>query len=140
MQRPLLDLESGIQRIHSGDLEFRPRKAAADEIGSVVDAFNGLLDQQQVMSDDLAAKNRLFEIISRLQKQFISEPEPGVMFDKLLQNVISLTKSEFGLLGEGCQRGGAITSVTPAAPSTGKQRPGIACRMQAPPSTIPSAA
>jgi|JI6StandDraft_1071083.scaffolds.fasta_scaffold26037_2 signal transduction histidine kinase/HAMP domain-containing protein/ActR/RegA family two-component response regulator len=100
MQRPLLDLESGIQRIHAGDLDFRPSKAAADEIGSVVDAFNGLLDQQQAMAEDLAAKNRLFAIISRLQEQFISEPEPGVMFDKLLQDIIALTGSEFGLLGE----------------------------------------
>jgi len=100
MQRPLLELESGIQRIQAGDLEFRPRKAAADEIGSVVDAFNGLLDQQQGMADDLAGKNRLFEIISRLQEQFIIEPEPGIMFDKLLQDVMALTKSEFGLLGE----------------------------------------
>jgi len=100
MQRPLSELESGIQRIHAGDFQFRPSKAAADEIGSVVDAFNGLLDQQQALASDLAGKNRLFEIISRLQEQFIVEPEPRVMFDILLRDILALTESEHGLIGE----------------------------------------
>jgi len=54
MQRPLNTLESGIHRIRDGDFRFRPDKVAADEIGSVVDAFNELLDQQQTLTDKLA--------------------------------------------------------------------------------------
>jgi signal transduction histidine kinase/ActR/RegA family two-component response regulator len=100
MQRPLTELEAGIQRIHAGDQRFRPNKVAADEIGSVVDAFNKLLDRQQALANDLAAKNRLFEVISQLQEQFIREPDPLVMFDKLLQDILALTASEYGFIGD----------------------------------------
>ena len=100
MQQPLSALESGIHRISDGDYRFRPSKLAADEIGAVVDALNDLLNRQQRLTDDLAAKNRLFAIISQLQAQFIHEPEPTVMFDKLLQDIIALSGSEFGLIGD----------------------------------------
>jgi PAS domain S-box-containing protein len=40
------------------------------------------------------------EIITRFQQTYIDEPEPAVLFDKLLQDIIALTGSEFGLIGD----------------------------------------
>lgn len=50
---PLSRLESAIIGIEEGQTELRPLKGAQDEIGSVVDAFNSLLDRQQAIEQDL---------------------------------------------------------------------------------------
>ncbi len=105
----------------------RPSHAAArrDDLDEVVDALNTMrhnlrhdmaererieeelrrhrdeLDLLVVQrTEELAGKNRLFEVIGRLQSQFIREPEPTIMFDKLLQDIIALTGSAFGLIGD----------------------------------------
>ncbi|MES9868862.1 MAG: ATP-binding protein [Sedimenticola sp.] len=52
------------------------------------------------LADNLAAKNRLFKIIGSLQSQFIREPDPFIMFDILLVDIIELTSSEFGFIGD----------------------------------------
>ena len=61
--------------------------------------------QMESLARDLAFKNRLFQVISHLQEQFIREPEPALMFDGLLQDVIALTDSEYGLVGDVLQDG-----------------------------------
>jgi PAS domain S-box-containing protein len=47
----------------------------------------------------LDSKNQLLETIHRFQTQFIREPNPVVMYSNLLQDIIRLTQSQFGLIG-----------------------------------------
>ncbi|MBF0463189.1 MAG: PAS domain S-box protein [Magnetococcales bacterium] len=56
--------------------------------------------QVEKRTADLAGKNRLFEIIKRMQDKFINEPDCLGMFDLLLQDITALTGSEYGLVGE----------------------------------------
>ncbi|MFC1749145.1 ATP-binding protein [Pseudomonadota bacterium] len=96
-----------------------------DDLDEVVDAFNDMRrnlqqdialreqieielrrhrDELDVLvaqrTEELAGKNLQFEIIGRLQSQFIREPEPTVMFDSLLKDIIALTGSAFGFIGD----------------------------------------
>ncbi|ABA58084.1 diguanylate cyclase/phosphodiesterase with PAS/PAC and GAF sensor(s) [Nitrosococcus oceani ATCC 19707] len=43
---------------------------------------------------------QLFDAIGRIQSLFIQDANPSVLFGKVLQEALTLSKSEFGLLGE----------------------------------------
>ena len=53
MLKPLSALEAGVRRINAGDTDFRPARKADDELGSVIDAVNALLDSQQAAERSL---------------------------------------------------------------------------------------
>jgi PAS domain S-box-containing protein len=55
--------------------------------------------QLQEWTAKLDSKNQLLETIHRFQTQFIREPDPVVMYSNLLRDIISLTQSQFGLIG-----------------------------------------
>ncbi|MFC1724081.1 PAS domain S-box protein [candidate division KSB1 bacterium] len=48
----------------------------------------------------LKTRNDMLDIISRSQSKFIAEIEPRYIFDELLENLLALTKSEYGYIGE----------------------------------------
>lgn len=73
------------------------REEIEKELRSHRDELDVLVAQR---TEELAGKNRLFEIIGSLQSQFIREPEPTVMFDRLLKDIIALTGSAFGFIGD----------------------------------------
>jgi len=52
------------------------------------------------LAEDLQGKNRLFEVIQQLQEQFIREPDPVAMFDRLLRDILDLTASEYSFIGD----------------------------------------
>jgi len=49
---------------------------------------------------DLKQKNELLNSVSQIQEDYISETDPTTVFDKHLKNLLSLTKSEYGFIGE----------------------------------------
>ena len=49
---------------------------------------------------ELAKKNALLNSIANLQSEFIADAEPGVLFKGVLEDLLDLTGSEFGFLGE----------------------------------------
>ena len=49
---------------------------------------------------ELAKKNALLNSIANLQSEFIADAEPGVLFERVLEDLLDLTGSEFGVLGE----------------------------------------
>ncbi|MFC1744198.1 GAF domain-containing protein [Candidatus Riflebacteria bacterium] len=52
------------------------------------------------MQEDLNKKNQLLEAITLAQSQYISENEPMVLFTNLLQNILNVTDSKYGFIGE----------------------------------------
>lgn len=58
------------------------------------------LKDQQEQRRDLKASQDLLKVLSHVQSQFILDTEPRVLFDRLLSDVLSLTESEYGFIGE----------------------------------------
>ena len=48
----------------------------------------------------LAKANKLLDALNRAQSMFISETDPKVLFDGVLQNILALTDSQYGFMGE----------------------------------------
>ena len=49
---------------------------------------------------ELARANKLLDSLNAAQSMFISETNPKILFDKILQNILALTKSQYGFVGE----------------------------------------
>ena len=87
----LTDMRRNLQR------DVAEREKIEAELRRHRDELDELVAQR---TEELAGKNRLFEVIGSLQSQFISEPDPMLMFDRLLNDIIALTGSTFGLIGD----------------------------------------
>lgn len=48
----------------------------------------------------LQRTNQLLSAISAAQSRFITEADPGILFDNLLETLLELTQSEYGFIGE----------------------------------------
>jgi len=48
----------------------------------------------------IEASQDLLQVLSHVQSQFILDVEPRVLFDRLLTDLLSLTESEYGFIGE----------------------------------------
>lgn len=58
------------------------------------------ITERKRAADALLQSNNLLNALSRAQFQFISDTSPRIIFDELLGNLLSLTKSEYGFIGE----------------------------------------
>jgi PAS domain S-box-containing protein len=54
----------------------------------------------------LKKQNQVLEIINLAQLQFIRDVKPTIFFDTALKNILALTESELGFIGEVLERGG----------------------------------
>ncbi|KJU84512.1 sensor signal transduction histidine kinase [Candidatus Magnetobacterium bavaricum] len=52
------------------------------------------------MADSFRQTNQLLELIRHIQSQFILSAEPNKLFTEILNNLLSLTESEYGFIGE----------------------------------------
>jgi len=60
----------------------------------------GLELERQQSAEKLRNKNRLLAAISRTNEHFIANMQPQALFDKLLTDVLDLSDSEYGFIGE----------------------------------------
>ncbi|MBC8439495.1 MAG: transporter substrate-binding domain-containing protein, partial [Deltaproteobacteria bacterium] len=51
-------------------------------------------------TEDLAQANKLLDALNAAQSMFISETNPKILFDEILQNILALTDSQYGFMGE----------------------------------------
>ena len=75
--------------------------AMAGEIKLNLLQSNKKLKEQEIKLEELVHKRTLqLKIIDEFQTQFIVQTDPFEMYDKLLDNLLKLTNSPFGLIGE----------------------------------------
>jgi PAS domain S-box-containing protein len=58
------------------------------------------LTERKRAKEALQQSNNLLKAITRAQSQFISDVDPNILFDELLHDILSLTQSEYGFIGE----------------------------------------
>ncbi len=74
------------------------RKILRDLADAVAAELNG--SSLQSLNTSLIQAKQLSDTISRAQQKFISEPDRRRAFDNLLADILKLTKSEYGFIGE----------------------------------------
>ncbi len=82
-----------------GDV-LRAKVAAFVEMSRNVTRLREEIKQRQETEARLDASNSLLETISRALMLYIAEGQPAGAFDHLLQNLLSMTQSEHGFIGE----------------------------------------
>ena len=61
--------------------------------------FSDITDRKRTEEREVAAK-RLLESLSHVQAHFIEKQDPAQVFNILLTNLLELTTSEYGFIGE----------------------------------------
>jgi PAS domain S-box-containing protein len=86
----------GRQRVwmYSNSVYREPGQPAC-VLGHAVDITERLAAERS-----LKERNELLDALTRAQSLYISETDPQIIFDSLLSTVLSLTRSEYGFIGE----------------------------------------
>ncbi len=79
---------------------LRAKVAAFVEMSRNVARLRAEITQRQATEARLDASNSLLATISRALMLYIAEGHPAGAFDYLLQNLLTLTQSEYGFIGE----------------------------------------
>lgn len=58
------------------------------------------ISDRKKAEEDLRHSNNLLQGISLAQSRFIKDSEPAILFDGLLENLLEITNSEYGFIGE----------------------------------------
>jgi len=58
------------------------------------------ITKRKCTEEELNESHNLLDAINRAQSQFIQDSDSGIIFDDLLKNLLNLTSSEYGLIGE----------------------------------------
>ena len=58
------------------------------------------IEVRQGAEEALQESNQLLQIISKAQSQFIADESLQILFDNLLENLLQLTESQYGFIGE----------------------------------------
>jgi len=84
--------------------DITDRRRTQEELRRHRDHLEELVEERaaelRISNQQLEQRNRLLSALSRVQTQFISEADPRVLFDQLLDELLSLTDSEYGFIGQ----------------------------------------
>jgi PAS domain S-box-containing protein len=83
---PLNDEQGKTYAIGGVSLKITDRKIAEQEL--------------QINRKKLERQNQVLEVINRVQQQYINEVKPEIFFKSVLHDLVSITESKFGFIGE----------------------------------------
>jgi len=101
IRRPLQTLVEATARIAQGDFKLALQTTSArDELAKLVSSFDTMRVNLQQREAKLAHQHTLLSTISAAQSRFIRDTDAREMFDTLLTDILTLTDSEYGFIGE----------------------------------------
>ena len=108
--RPLLRLRKGAETIATGNLDHRLANGSRDEIGALAHDIDDMvltlketLASREELNREIQARERteaILTTINRLRERFIRETDHLILFDSLLKDILDLTDSEYGFIGD----------------------------------------
>lgn len=90
--------EEALQKAHD-ELERRVEERTAELVKSN-EQLEREIEERKRTEEKIKESNQLLDALNRIQSQYISKSTPHDLFDQLLNNLISLTESEYGFIGE----------------------------------------
>ena len=101
IRRPLKTLADATTRIADGDFDLVfPKASSRDEVGTLIRTFDTMRTKLANRGKKLEEQHALLDTIRTAQAGFITDADDNVLFEKLLVDIIALTGSECGFIGE----------------------------------------
>jgi PAS domain S-box-containing protein len=107
IRRPLKTLVTATSRIADGDFNLTlPSVSTHDEVGKLITSFDTMRVNLAQREKKLSEQHALLNTIRTAQSRFIRDTDAKELFGKLLADIINLTDSEYGFIGEILYRDG----------------------------------
>ncbi len=101
IRRPLRTLADATSHIANGNYKTKlPKASAHDEVGKLITTIDTMRTSLATREISLAKQHALVSAISAAQSNFIRDADVTALFDKLLTDILSLSNSEYGFIGE----------------------------------------
>jgi len=84
----------------AGNVAARVRVEPHTEVGRVASEYNRVLDRAEKALGAREASEKLLRTLRSAQARFMADTAPDVLFDELLGELLPLTESEYGFIGE----------------------------------------
>ena len=86
-------------RVATVDFSLTPIEDETGKVVLLIPEGRNISDRKRAEAK-LRQSNQILQAISSIQTQFLSDAEPGIIFDGMLEHLLELTKSEYGFIGE----------------------------------------
>jgi len=106
IRNPLKLLVTATSRIAHGDFIAPLPGTSRDEMGALVSSIRAMRDNLSHRELTLSRQHELLEAIRLAQSRFIRDVDAKALFDQLLSDILRLTESEYGFIGEVLYRDG----------------------------------
>ena len=86
-------------RVVTVDFSLTPIRDETGKVVLLIPEGRNISERKQTEAK-LQQGNQILQAISSIQTQYLSDTEPGIIFDRLLEHLLELTESEYGFIGE----------------------------------------
>ncbi len=100
IRQPLKAMVGATEKIIDGDFSHNLRQNSMDEVGQLAASINQMQSQLEARQKETALQNRILQVIANAQSRFIRDADPQQLFNDLLNDILALTQSDYGFLGE----------------------------------------
>lgn len=101
IRRPLKILADATSHIAHGNYKTNlPKASTHDEVGKLITTIDAMRTSLANREASLSEQHALVSTISAAQANFIRDTDAQALFDKLLTDILSLSNSEYGFIGE----------------------------------------
>ena len=101
IRRPLKKLADATSHIANGNYKTKlPKASARDEVGKLITTIDSMRSGLANRETSLSKQHALVSAISAAQSRFIRDADVMALFDKLLTDILSISDSEYGFIGE----------------------------------------
>ncbi|MDX1697363.1 MAG: response regulator, partial [Thiohalobacterales bacterium] len=101
IRRPIKSLADATSQITHGNYAAElPKASGRDEVGKLISTIDSMRTSLANRESRLAEHHTLLNAITKAQSSYIRDADAMALFDKLLLDILGMTGSEYGFIGE----------------------------------------